>query len=183
MPITFKRAKGTYGLQRVAYRHIDGVTMAAEITGTAALSTPTAVVVTPQGAAGAVTYGYRVTALGGGGSTTGATEGTTATGNATLDGTNFNRVTWTGVTGSGGYAIYRTTGGATQGRIGQVPAGVLTFDDTGLAASGAVPGGNTAVSFSIRVPSLKPAGAGAMVKTGIPSMSARTQTGVIVGGR
>src|SRR5215207_573749 len=126
MPIVLKRSKGTFGIQRVVYRHIDGNSYAAEITGTAALGVPTGVAVAPQGAAGAVTYGYRVTALGGGGETTGATEGTTATGNATLSVTNFNRVTWSAVTGASGYAIYRTTGGATQGKIGTVVAGVLT---------------------------------------------------------
>jgi hypothetical protein len=183
VPLVVKRAKGTYGIQRVAYRHIDGQTYAAEIKSAQALAVPTAVVVTPQGTAGATTYGYRVTALGGHGETTGATEGTTATGNATLSGANFNRVTWTGIAGESGYAIYRTTGGATQGRIGTVAADVLTFDDTGFVASGAVPGTNTAVSFTIHVPALKPAGAGAMVKTGIPLLSARTQTGVIVAGR
>lgn len=183
MPIVVKRGKGTYGFQRVAYRHTDGHTMAAEIVSTSALGVPTGVVVAPQGTTGAATYGYRVTALGGGGESTGATEGTTATGNATLSGANFNRVTWNAVTGASGYAIFRTTGGGTQGRIGSVAAGVLTFDDTGLTASGAVPGSNTAVSFNIRVPSLKPAGAGAMVKTGIPFLSSRVGTGGIVVGR
>lgn len=183
MPIVLKRGKGTYGLQRVVYRGVDGNSYAAEITGTAALGVPTGVVVSPQGTTGATTYGYRVTALGGGGETTGATEGTTATGNAALSGANFNRVTWNAVTGASGYAIYRTTGGATQGKIGTVVAGVLTFDDTGLAAAGAVPGANNAVTFNIRVPSLKPAGAAAMVKTGIAQMGVRTQTNVISAGR
>lgn len=182
MPLYMKKTKGTFGYRTVPYRAASGKTYNAFITGTAALAVPTAVVVTPQGTTGAVTYGYRVTALGSG-ETTGATEGTTATGNATLTVGNFNRVTWTGVTGASGYAIYRTTGGATQGRIGTVAAGVLTFDDTGITATTAIPGSNTAVSFNITVPSLKPAGAGAAVKTGIAVNSSRTQTNVIVGGR
>jgi hypothetical protein len=181
MPIVVKKGKGTYGIQRVAYRHIDGNTYAAAVTGSAALGTPSGVVVTPQGTTGAATYGYRVTALGGGGETLAATEGTTATGNATLTGANFNRVTWNALTGASGYAIYRTTGGATQGKIGT--STTATFDDTGLAAAGAVPGGNTAVSFNIHIPSLKPAGAAAANKTGIAFLSSRTATGGIVVGR
>lgn len=182
MPLVLKRAKGTYGFQTVGYRHADGHIYNAMIRSTSALAVPTAVVVTPQGAAGTTTYGYRVTAIGGGGETTGATEGTTATGNATLTGANFNRVTWTGVAGENGYAIFRTTGGATQGRIGTVAADVVTFDDTGLVAAGAVPGTNTAVSFNIHVPSLKPAGAGAMVKNAVPILTTRAGVnGIIVG--
>lgn len=183
MPLTMRKTKGASGYRVVAYRAASGKTYNAHITGSAALSVPTGVVVAPQGTTGAASYGYRVTAIGGGGETTGATEGTTATGNATLSGANFNRVTWTGVSGASGYNIYRTTGGATQGKIGSVATGVLTFDDTGLVAAGAVPGSNTAVSFNIFVPSLKAAGAGSAVKTGIAVNSARNQTNVIVGGR
>jgi|SRR5215218_1800254 len=184
MPLVTKRAKGTYGFQTVAYRSASGETYNAQITGTAALAAPTGVAVAPQGAAGAVTYGYRVSALGGGGETLAATEVTTATGNATLDATNFNRISWNAVAGASGYVIYRTTGGATQGRIGtKNTTAPLQFDDTGLAASGAVASGNTAVSFSIRVPALRVAGGGAHIKTGIASNSTRTNTNVLVVGR
>jgi hypothetical protein len=99
----------------------------------AAVGAPT---VTPQGAGGAETWGYKVVAVDANGKETAAsTEGTTAGGNATLDGTNFNRITWTDVTGGVSYKIYRTTSGgtpATLGLIGTVASGVQTFDDTGL---------------------------------------------------
>jgi hypothetical protein len=181
MALTVKRAKGTYGFQRVAYRHIDGTTMAAEIVSTSALGTPTGLAIVPTGTTGATTYGYRVTALGGGGESLAQTEVQNATGNATLSGVNYNALSVTPVTGASGYVWYRTTGGATQGKIGT--STTTTFNDTGLAAAGAVPGSNTAVSFNIRVPSLKPAGASASVKTGIPFLNSRTATGGIVVGR
>lgn len=183
MPIVLKNNKGTYGFQRVAYRHVDGHTYAAVIVGSTALSVPGGVTVTPQGTPGAATYGYRVSATGGNGETTAATEVTTATGNATLSVTNFNRVQWSAVTGASGYYVYRTTGGATQGRIGFVAAGTLQFDDTGLAAAGAVASSNTGRNYNIHVPSLKPAGAAAMVKNNVATLASRTATGGIIVGR
>jgi hypothetical protein len=189
MPIVMKKQKGTYGYRTVVYRAASGETLNAFITGTATLGVPTGVTVTPQGTAQTTTYGYRVTAVQGGGAggtgeTTGATEGTTTTGNATLTSGNFNRVTWTGVTGANGYNVYRTTGGATQGKIGFVAAGgTLQFDDTGITAAGALPGSNTGVTFNITVPSLRVAGSGAHLKTGIGVNGSRSATNVIVGGR
>lgn len=94
--------------------------------------------VTPQGASGSTTYGYKIVGVTANGNRTAASaEDTTATGNATLDGTNFNRITWTDVAGADTYEVYRTTGGATQGLIGTVAAGVEQFDDTGLEGDGA----------------------------------------------
>lgn len=183
MPIVPRYAKWTGGYRNVPYRHIDGQTYNALITSSQALTTPTGVSVTPQGTAGAVTYGYRVSAVGGSGETLAAAEQTTATGNATLTGVNFNRVAWTAVTGAGGYNIYRTTGGATQGKIGFIAAGTNQFDDTGLAAAGAVPTGNTSRSFNIFIPVLKIAGASAANKTNVPTLMSRTATGGIVLGR
>lgn len=100
----------------------------------AAVATPT---VTPQGTGGAATWGYEIVGVKANGSRgVVSTEGTTAVGNATLDGTNFNRVTWTDVAGYATYEIWRSTSGgtpATTGLIGTVAVGVQTFDDTGLA--------------------------------------------------
>jgi hypothetical protein len=107
------------------------------------LTTPTGTTVTPQGTSGSTTYSYRVSAVGGGGETLAATAATTATGNATLSPTNFNRVTWGAVANATGYNVYgRTAAGE------QKLAFVLTntFDDTGsqfYTPSGAVPGSNT----------------------------------------
>ena len=104
------------------------------------LATPGTPTVAPQGTAGTTTYSYRITARSLVGETLASPAGTTTTGNATLGATNFNRITWTSVSGAVDYRIYRTTSGgspATTGLIGSTTS--LTFDDTGLAASGAVP--------------------------------------------
>lgn len=95
--------------------------------------------VSNQGTAGATTYTYVIVP-----DTTAGLKGvpssniTTATGHATLDGTNYNRLTWTRKLGVANYYIYRTVGGATQGLIGSVAgnASAMQFDDTGLAGGG-----------------------------------------------
>ncbi len=98
------------------------------------VGTPT---ITPQGTTGATTYGYKIVATNGAGVTAASTEGTTATGNATLSSSNFNRITWTAVTGATGYKVYRTTGAATQGLISTITSGsTVTLDDTGLVGGG-----------------------------------------------
>lgn len=102
--------------------------------GFAPLNTPSAPTISPQGVTGATSYSYKVAALYGHYSTDASTAGSTATGNATLNGSNFNRITWTIDPRATGYAIYRTAGGATQGQIGTVAANVGTFDDTGITA-------------------------------------------------
>lgn len=68
--------------------------------------TPGTSTVTPQGASGSTAYSYRITALNKNGETLPGTAGTTSTGNATLDGTNFNRVTWTSIPGAIAYRVY-----------------------------------------------------------------------------
>jgi hypothetical protein len=183
MALILRNQKWGSGYRNVPYRHIDGGTYTALITSSQALTTPTGVAVGNQGTAGTTTYGYRVSAVGGNGETLAAAEATTTTGNATLTGVNFNRITWSAVTGAGGYNIYRSTGGATQGKIGFSPAGVLTFDDIGLAAAGVVPTGNTARSYNIFIPSLKPAGASVANKTNVPTLMTRNGTGGLVVGR
>lgn len=100
-----------------------------------ALATPTAPTITPQGTTGATTYTYYVVAVDRQGKrTVQSPVGTTTTGNATLTGVNFNRITWSEVTGAQTYEIIRTVGGATQGRIA-TGVTVFTFDDTGIAAT------------------------------------------------
>lgn len=98
--------------------------------------------VAPQGTAGTTTYSYYVVAVDQVGFKTMATVTTIATGNATLDATNFNRITWATITGAVSYEVIRSTGGATQGRIATVTAPTVTFDDTGAAA--------TAYTFPLR---------------------------------
>ena len=114
----------------------------ADATGFGAPAAPT---ISNQGSAGSTSYSYKVVALASGPTgqtkrTPASSATTTTTGNATLDGTNFNRITWSAPTGAvnvTGYEVYRTAGGATQGKIGAVAAGVTTLDDTGLAGDSA----------------------------------------------
>lgn len=124
-----------------------------------AVAPPAAPTIAPQGASGATTYGYKVVAVmpggdkdsaGVAGRTAASAEGTTATGNAALSVTNFNRTSWDAVAGAVGYDVYRTTGGATQGKINTTPVTATQFDDTGLAASGAAPATSTVVGTPLR---------------------------------
>jgi hypothetical protein len=69
-------------------------------------------------------------------------QGTTVTtAAATLNGTNFNRLTWQAVPGASGYDVYRSatngTSPITVGKIGSTTT-LTTLDDTGLAGNSAV---------------------------------------------
>ena len=101
----------------------------------AALATPGSITVTPQGTAGATTWTYKLVAINASGTTEAGAASSTTTGNATLDGTNYNRLTWTAVSNATGYWIYRTAVGTsptTTGRI-VVLGAVTTYDDQGAA--------------------------------------------------
>jgi hypothetical protein len=101
----------------------------------AALATPGSITVTPQGTTGTSTWTYKLVAVNANGTTQAGAASSTATGNATLSGANFNRLTWTAVTGAIGYWVYRTavaTSPTTTGRIAVLGA-IVTFDDTGVA--------------------------------------------------
>jgi len=104
---------------------------------------PAGLGVTNQGAAGAVAYTYQVVAQYGsaagiaGISTTAAVSVSTATGNATLNSTNFNRISWGAVTGAVGYLVYRSASAGSPSSLGLIGGTVSTsFDDTGLAGDG-----------------------------------------------
>lgn len=94
-------------------------------------------VVTPIGGS-ATSYSYALVAISANGtySAVGA-NGTTAAGVATLTNAAYNAISWTPVDDAqGGYIILRTASSgspATVGAIGQVPYGVHTFNDVGLA--------------------------------------------------
>lgn len=84
----------------------------------------------------ATTQTYKLVARLPDGTTTAAgAASTTSTGTATLSTANFNRLTWSAVAGASGYDVYRTVGGATQGKIVSATT-ALTVDDTGLAGGG-----------------------------------------------
>lgn len=96
--------------------------------------------VTPQGATGSTSATYYVVAKDAAGNPTPPSPaGTTATGNATLDATNFNRVTWAAVAGAYGYDVLK---GDTRTKIGTVAATSATptqFDDIGQSTTGYTP--------------------------------------------
>ncbi|MFZ1257995.1 MAG: right-handed parallel beta-helix repeat-containing protein, partial [Candidatus Saccharimonas sp.] len=114
-----------------------------------ALPTPTAPTIATVGTAGATSYSYTVTALDGVGETIASTAGSTATGNATLNGTNYNTITWSSISGATSYKIYRTVSGGTPATTGLIATvttklgATQTTNDTGLAASGSSPTTNT----------------------------------------
>jgi hypothetical protein len=117
-------------------------------------ATASAPVVTNVGTAGVTAYSYKVVAVFPGGDrdtlsdrTAASAAGATATGNAALSAVNYNHLVITAVAGAISYEIYRTVGGATQGKIGSTAA--LTYDDTGLAASGAAPATSTIVGVPL----------------------------------
>jgi hypothetical protein len=111
------------------------------------LTVPAAPTITQSGTAGSTSYSYAIAAVNvNGGSTLLSTAATTTTGNATLNSTNFNKVTWTAVTGVFQYKVYRTASSgspSSTGLIGTVtgPEGAVstTFNDTGIAGTTAAP--------------------------------------------
>jgi hypothetical protein len=111
---------------------------------TVGLTVPSAPTVANIGTSGSTHYTYAVSALNAnGGSTLDSATTQTTGGNATLSGTNYNQITWTGVTGASSYNIYRTASSgtpSTTGLIGNVSAtSTLSFNDTGIAGGAAVP--------------------------------------------
>lgn len=110
------------------------------------LATPTAPIVYTVGTAGATTYGYKATAYNADGHGIASAETTIATGNATLDANNYNRIRIYPVVGATSYRVRRTTGGLTQGVIAIVTESTAvdstniwySVNDTGLAGDGVV---------------------------------------------
>lgn len=112
------------------------------------LSAPT-VTVTNIGTTGATTYGYRVSAINSVGETLASSTVTTTTGNASLTGSNFNRVTWNRVVGATGYKVYGRTSGSELLMATTTTAN--HFDDIGaITPSGALPLSNTTGYSSTR---------------------------------
>jgi hypothetical protein len=126
------------------------------------------------GTPGSTTYTYKVMGIDGNGQGTGASAaGTTTTGNATLDTNNFNRISVSFCSGGQVLAytrvdVYRTVGGATQGKIGSINPSSdfltngpgltncsLTLDDKALAGDGATAptqnatGGTSSVRYDV----------------------------------
>jgi hypothetical protein len=104
----------------------------------AQLSRPGTPSVANAGTPGSTSYAYRVTWVNALGETVGSAATTTATGNATLNGTNYNTVTRpTAPGGATGWNVY--TGGRGQEALcnaSPVPVATTTYNDQGTYASG-----------------------------------------------
>ena len=120
------------------------------------MTAPT-VTITQGGSAGAAAYAYTIVGTDAYGGTMSASA-TTATGNATLSGTNYNIVTisaWSSTSPNilpqGACSVYRTSGGASTGKIGTVNScaagGVL--NDTGLAGDSGTAPSNTSGNLTV----------------------------------
>ncbi len=116
----------------------------------------TAPTITNAGTPGAQTMTYAILARQkDGGYNVASADGTTTTGNDTLDTDNYNIVTWDAVENATGYDIYRTstdgTTPSTTGKIGSTTAGFLTFNDTGLAGDGTTAPSTTPYDFDVEI--------------------------------
>lgn len=81
--------------------------------GDTAIQTPTITSVTQHGTPGTTHATYGVVAVRGSGETIESNEVTTTTGNAVLDTSNYNVITWNAVAGADEYFIYKGTPGST----------------------------------------------------------------------
>lgn len=131
--------QGDYQVDKITPRYLDGTTYGGYYP-TAQLATPTAPTIAPQGTVGMTPYGYKIIPLKGT-TTCGSVspQGVTSTGNATLSATNYNRVSWTAISGATSYLVYRTAtmgSPATTGLLGETAG--TSFNDTGIAGDGTV---------------------------------------------
>lgn len=74
----------------------------------AAIAVPAEPTVTPTGTGGSTTWHYEITAYNANGETSPSVIRTITNGNATLNGTNYNAVSWSADTGATGYNVYRS---------------------------------------------------------------------------
>jgi len=112
-----------------------------------------------QGTPGSTTWGYKVSAFSDCGESLASSEVTTTTGNATLNGTNFNRVTWPRVDRAIKYSIYRSTAGGTPSTTGLIyTTSLLVCADIGDAASGSEPSEDRSGSLIVGVDDKVPTG-------------------------
>lgn len=99
-----------------------------------AVTTPTNLTVAPTGVAGTTKYSYRVSAYNATGETLACVSVATATGNATLSASNYNKIDWTAVSNAVGYNIYGRKASADSG-IGETKLASVstnTYNDTGV---------------------------------------------------
>lgn len=97
------------------------------------LHVPGAPLVSPQGTPATTDYSYAVVARNATGTSKGSASGVTSTGAATLNGTNYNQLTWTAVPGAESYDIYRVASDGLPSSLGLIGNTTdVSFDDTGL---------------------------------------------------
>jgi hypothetical protein len=106
------------------------------------LTAPDTPTVTPTGTTGATTWTYKIVAKKTSTEQFSAASsgGTTATGNATLSSTNYNRIAWDEVDDANQYDIYRTVASGTPNTTGLIGTTNNTFfNDTGVAGDASTP--------------------------------------------
>jgi len=115
------------------------------------LATPAAPTVTVIGTAGTTRYDYRITARSHTGETLASATTSITTGNATLSATNFNRISWSTVSGAHNYRVWRVHSAGTPTTLGVIATVVgTTVDDTGLAGGGeAIPADDSSGNIGI----------------------------------
>ncbi len=149
------------------------------------LAVPISPTITQSGSAGSSPWSYAVVAKFNSGlsyTQVGLT-GSTATGNATLTGSNYNIVTTPSVTGSTSCDVYRllaATSPSTLGKIGNVACG-SALNDTGLAGDGATaPATNSTILSTTNVNAIgSTAGWGDSLTAGTGGTAWPTQLGTI----
>ncbi len=94
------------------------------------LAVPTGLAVAAQGTTGATTWGYKITSRDKNGETLACAEVQITNGNATLDNTNYNRITWTRVDQAVDYHVFRITAGGTPNTTGIIATVVDDSDMT-----------------------------------------------------
>jgi hypothetical protein len=104
----------------------------------APLANPGVPVITQGGNLGTTAYSYRVSALNDLGETAASVTGSTATGNADLNPTDYNIITWERITGATSYKVYRTAPGASI-LLATVRGNTLFVLDIGTAGVPAAP--------------------------------------------
>lgn len=117
------------------------VLIGATVAESTPLATPSSPVITQGGTPGVTSYSYACARVSEVGTTVLSANGSTTTGNATLDGTNYNIIAC-GATG-GTYDIWRTAGGSFPHRIVSGLSGPTSFHDTGIGDDVGVPVRNT----------------------------------------
>jgi len=110
---------------------------------TSAVPPNAAIVITQGGTPGTTIDQYVVVAHFADGSLSASPAISTATAPATLNGTNYNIITWAAVTGATSYDVYRTSAGGTPSTTGKIATGVTSpYNDQGAAGdSSSVPVG------------------------------------------